>query len=341
MINALDPEKASYLKDAKAAIEAYDALTDSQKADSRFTTDVLNKLNAAKDAVEAEEEIKDVIKMISELDPESETYVEDAKEAVSAYNALSDAQKADSRFEDEGVAENLDAAEKVVKSEEEIEKVLAMIKILDPNSPAYGVEAMLAIEAFNALTPEQQNDGRFRVQEVASVIADAKAAAATEKDKEAAQPVIDQINALNEKSTKAEVEAARKAFDALKPSEQAACGSAIFKLQGEEYRIYSTEAKAKKVKKFKAKNLTGKKAKLTWNAVSDVDGYRITYKANGVKTKKIMAGASEIKKTIKKLKKGKKYTFTIQPYNNVYNPITAKTEKVYGKKSTKKVKIRK
>ena len=38
-----------------------------------------------------------------------------------------------------------------------------------------------------------------------------------------------------------------------------------------------------------------------------------------------------IRKTVTKLKTGKKYYFKIRPYTNVNNPLTDNTEKVYGK----------
>ena len=153
---------------------------------------------------------------------------------------------------------------------------------------------------------------------------------------------MDQIDALTGNSTKAEVEAARAAYNALSYAQKAACGqSRSFTLQSQEYRIYSGEAKVKKVNGYKVKNVKGKKARATWKATSGVDGYKITYKAKGVKTKTVYANASATKKTLTKLKKNKKYTVKIRSFNLVYNPLSGADEKVFGKTSTKKVKIKK
>ena len=107
------------------------------------------------------------------------------------------------------------------------------------------------------------------------------------------------------------------------------------------YYFANKDAKAKKVKDLKVKNIKTKRVKATWTQTEGIDGYQIIYKAPKVKTKKTTAKATATKKTIKKLKKGKKYTFKIRSFNYVYNPVTDKNEKVYGAWSTKKVTIKK
>lgn len=230
-----------------------------------------------------------------------------------------------------------------------VDEVVKMLKALDPNSATYADDAKKAVDAYNALTEAQQNDDRFKEQEVASKLAGAEAEVQSEADKKAAEPVIKQIEALNENSTKAEVEAARAAFNALTPAQQAACGTAIFKLQGEEYRIYSTEAKAKKVADFKVKNVKvskkakTRKVKATWTATEGVDGYQLYYKAKKAKKAKYVtiSNPETVKKTVKNLKKNKKYTFKIRTFNVVYNPITSDNEKVYGKWAKKSITTKK
>jgi hypothetical protein len=281
--------------------------------------------------------VADVIKLINALDSTASNYDAKAKEAVDAYNALTDAQKADERFKEQSVATKLADAQ----SDVAVLDVIDQLNALDPTASDYDAKAKEAVDAYNALTDAQKADERFKEQSVATKLADATAEVQADADKKAAQPVIDQINALDENSTKAEVKAARAAYDALTPSQQAACGSALFKLQGEEYRIYSTEAKAKKVKKFKVKNIKTKKVKATWKKTKGIDGYQMYYKAKGVKGKKVYVGASKSKKYFSKLEMSKKYTFKIRTYNIVYNPITDKNEKVFGKWSTKSVTIKK
>jgi hypothetical protein len=62
-----------------------------------------------------------------------------------------------------------------------------------------------------------------------------------------------------------------------------------------------------------------------------------------VKTKKVyIKSYKTVKKTIKKLKAGKVYSFKIRPYKKVEHLLTGKMKKVYGKWSkVKKIKAKK
>ena len=78
-------------------------------------------------------------------------------------------------------------------------------------------------------------------------------------------------------------------------------------------------AKAKKTK-IKAKAKKGKKALVTWNAVSGVTGYKVyraTKKNGKYKLIKTIKNAKTKKFMDKKLKKGKKYFYKVIPYTNV------------------------
>ena len=58
--------------------------------------------------------------------------------------------------------------------------------------------------------------------------------------------------------------------------------------------------------------------------------------------KKIIKKAKIVKKTIKKLKAKKKYFFKIRTFDNIYNRITKKSVRIFGKWSkVKKAKAKK
>lgn len=72
-----------------------------------------------------------------------------------------------------------------------------------------------------------------------------------------------------------------------------------------------------KMKIKSAKALKGKKAKIWWQKNSRADGYQLYYKAKGVKAViKNIDDEETVKKTVKKLRAGKKYSFMIRPYVN-------------------------
>ena len=83
------------------------------------------------------------------------------------------------------------------------------------------------------------------------------------------------------------------------------------------------EAKARKVK-IKGRGLKSHKIKLTWKAISGVNGYQV-YRA--AKKKGKYKKAATIKKpkkaiwTSKKLKKGKRYYFKVRPYTRIGNKV--------------------
>ena len=86
-----------------------------------------------------------------------------------------------------------------------------------------------------------------------------------------------------------------------------------------------------KLKSVKAKK--GRKAVAKWKKTSAANGYQLKYKAKGVKAKKVnIKSARTLKKTVKKLKAGKVYTFKVRSYTMVQNLADPdKPIKVYGK----------
>lgn len=88
------------------------------------------------------------------------------------------------------------------------------------------------------------------------------------------------------------------------------------------------------------KNVSGKKAKITWKKLSSVSGYQVMYATNKsfTKNKKTKAvSSSKTSLTVTGLKKGKTYYFKVRSYKKLSNG-----KKSYGRWSTvKKVKISK
>ena len=86
-----------------------------------------------------------------------------------------------------------------------------------------------------------------------------------------------------------------------------------------------------KVTGLTVKSISAKKVKLTWKKKSS-DGYEIYMKTNNGKYKKIktIKSAKTTSYTVKKLKKGKKYTFKVRAYR------LDGSKKVYGKFSAAK-----
>jgi len=93
------------------------------------------------------------------------------------------------------------------------------------------------------------------------------------------------------------------------------------------------KAEALTVNGLKAKAAKKAKAKITWKANKDASGYQIQYslKKNfkGAKTVKINK-ASTKSAVLKKLKAGKKYYVRMRTVTNIKNPLTKKSEAVYG-----------
>ena len=100
-----------------------------------------------------------------------------------------------------------------------------------------------------------------------------------------------------------------------------------------------------KVKGVKAKNLKGKKVKVTWKAVSDNTGYVVKYSTNKKLKKakeKEIAKATAKTVTLKKLKKGKTYYIAVAAYLDNTNQTTGEVEELFGDWSkTVKVKVKK
>lgn len=91
-------------------------------------------------------------------------------------------------------------------------------------------------------------------------------------------------------------------------------------------------AQALKVSNLKAKvTKAKKKATLSWKKVSSATGYQVQYKVKGGKYKTItITSKNTTKTTVKKLKKGKKYSFKVRTYTKIEG------KKYYGKWSSAK-----
>ena len=100
-----------------------------------------------------------------------------------------------------------------------------------------------------------------------------------------------------------------------------------------------------KVMGVKAKNLKGKKVKVTWKPVSDNTGYVVKYSTNKKLKKakeKEIAKATAKTVTLKKLKKGKTYYIAVAAYLDNTNQTTGEVEELFGDWSkTVKVKVKK
>jgi hypothetical protein len=101
-------------------------------------------------------------------------------------------------------------------------------------------------------------------------------------------------------------------------------------------------AAAIKAKISSVKAVKGRKAVIKWKKSNGADGYLISYKAKGVKAKNVnINNGKTLKKTVKKLKTGKKYTFKIRTYTKVENLSDGDMKKVFGKWSNvKKIKAK-
>ena len=113
----------------------------------------------------------------------------------------------------------------------------------------------------------------------------------------------------------------------------------------EKYNQQVNAAKARKVKLKKVKAKKSCKALAKWKKSKGASGYQLVYsKSKKFKKakKKIIKKAKTTKKVVKKLKAKKKYFFKIRTFDKVYNPITKKIERIFGKWSkVKKAKAKK
>lgn len=105
------------------------------------------------------------------------------------------------------------------------------------------------------------------------------------------------------------------------------------------------KARSVKARMVRVKARKDRKATVTWKKLSGVSGYQLRYSMSKKfsKAKTAYAGKAGItKKTVKKLKAGKKYYFKIRAYTKVYDPATGKNVKIYGKYSkVKSAKVKK
>ena len=89
-------------------------------------------------------------------------------------------------------------------------------------------------------------------------------------------------------------------------------------------RQNTSKVKVAKVKKLKAKNLAGKKVKLSWKKVNGASGYKV-YRATKKKGKytlvKIIKNAKTVKFTDKKVKKNKTYYYKVSAYKTVAKKV--------------------
>lgn len=234
-------------------------------------------------------------------------------EARAAYDALNDEQK--SIVGDEAKSK-LETAEKKIaelkKAKEEADK-----------------KAKEEKEAADKKAKEAKEEAEKKAKEEQKAKADKAAAEAVEK----------LIAALKgDGKDKKDVEAARKAYDALTKDQQKLIKD-YNKLTKAEEKVNESEklfssAKNLKVKGFKVKRAKGRKFKFTWKKTKGAAGYVVMVKKPGSKKYtafKTLPKGKKVKFTGKKLKKGKKYTFRICAYSKVAG------EKVLGvwKKSKK------
>ena len=102
-------------------------------------------------------------------------------------------------------------------------------------------------------------------------------------------------------------------------------------------------AKAQNTSLTSVKARKGKKAVVKWKKNTNVNGYQLYCKAAGTKARTVnVNSANTLKKTVKKLKAKKKYTFKIRTFTKVENLSTGKMKTVYGSWSkAKKIKAKK
>ena len=188
-------------------------------------------------------------------------------------------------------------------------------------------------------------------QETLKKLRDAEAKIAelkkADEDQKAAGVVSKQIEALPDvpaEASEADAQAAYGAYMALTDAQKALLSDdAKQKVAAYKYFYEVKYAEAQKVKMSSAKAKKGGKAVVKWKKNKAADGYRLYYKAKGVKAKYVNINSYKtVKTTVKKLKDGKVYSFKVRPYTKVNDPSTGKAKNVYGKWSkAKKVRAKK
>lgn len=195
--------------------------------------------------------------------------------------------------------------------------------------------------AYDALTPGQKTDPRL-TPALLNKLNDCEAALEqAEKDQKAADEVSALIDKLPADPAQADPEVAKAtlaAYWALTDAQRALLSDSAKQTVAVYKYFYEKQyAKAKKAKLKSVKAKKNQKAKAKWEKVSAVNGYQLYYKAKGTKAKKVNINKpSTVKKTVKKLKAGKVYTFKVRTFTTIDNPYTGEKEKVYGKWSNKK-----
>lgn len=293
---------------------------------------------------------KPVIEALKKIDDKSSAA--ECQAAVDEYNKLTPEQKA--KVDADAAAKaGLEKANEKVKSEEsekaaqkEADPVAKQLKAVTDKTSA--ADAEKAVAAYNALSAAAKakvdadpaaKAGLAKAQKIAKAAADKKAKdAEAKKNAAAANPVINQLKKITDNSSLSDAQAALAAYNKLTAAQKALvnknaaakAGLAKAKKIVDEAGKISAPAKVK-IKKAKAGK---KKIKVTWTKQKDADGFEIQVATNKkftknlkvVTVKKGTAGS----KTIKKLKKGKKYYVRVRAFKNVKNG------KVYGKFSKKK-----
>ena len=271
---------------------------------------------------------------------EAKTAIEEAKAALQqaldsgtdaeVTTALTNAMK--TVYENKTSQEIMDELEDTVaKATHDLE--LAKQDIAEAN------EEIAALQASQDASAEELADANARIAKLESAqatysqqIEDANTAIqdlkdALEKQAEDFQSKLDEAQAAAEAAAIAAEEAKTEA-ETLKEQVEALTK-----------KLAISEAKAQTVNKLKVKALKGKKAKITWAANKNVDGYilmRATKKNGTYKKIATIKNCKTVKYTDKKLLKGKTYFYKIQTFKKIDN----KTYK--GKLSAaKKVKIKK
>ena len=217
-------------KDAiEAAREAYDALTDEQKA--KISADTLKKMTDAEDVLTAIG-VSDTINSLPASDEVALTDKEAIEAAREAYDALSENQK---NYVSEDTLKKLTDSEAALKEVTDTAAAEAVTDTINklPASDKVATKDKEAIEAaraaYDALTEDQKAkvsaDTLKKLTDAETALATVEAAekAGAEKkaaDEAAAKAVTDKINALPSSdkvatTDKEAIEAARKAYDAL------------------------------------------------------------------------------------------------------------------------------
>ena len=278
LLNSL-PESEDVTVDDKADIEAgraiYDALTDDQK--KKVPDETLKKLTDAETALAAAEKkdaddtatAKPVIDQINEL-PESKDVTTADKEKIEAarkaYNELTDDQKDKvsketfTKLTDAEIA--LGAAEKGVADTAAVKAVTDLINSL-PSNDEMTVEDKPFVDAaratYEALSPDQKK----------IVTDDTLKALVSAENMSAALPVIEQIGEIPASDAltledKQDVEAARKAYDALTADQKANVSAETLKqltdaeaVFAEQYTVTAAECKNGTVSADKASAVWG------------------------------------------------------------------------------------